>query len=431
LLPQLDVGSLGKRVLIVAPHPDDEGLATAGLIRREIGRKADVRVVLITAGDGSRKACEDQYGRGQVGPADFRRLGELRCAESRTAMSRLGLPPTKLIFLGYSDGSLNSLWDVNWDYDRLRLAANGATGSPYQFAYQKRAPYCGQNLVKNLESVIRGFRPSAIVYPDFEDIHHDHWAANAFVQYAITDIGWRSKEDTYLVHRHDFPYPRVYNPTLGLYPPPALVGGDVTWESLGLSESDERAKTWSLGAYAIPRLVAGTFIESFARNNELFAVDPIKRAAHIGDKTPAFGGLAMHYALMSDPAYDSAPAAGPAGDLRRVGMCIGDRKVFLALEARGVVSRGVRYGFRMRIFGRRRVDRLDICVLNDRVETVRIARNSVVIASPIPLTMRGRRLWIDVPAALFAGKTTCMLSVDTAAGGKQADKTAWQRISLH
>ncbi len=47
--PQIDPG---ERLLVVAPHPDDETLGAGGLIQRVLENHGQVRVVLITAGDG-------------------------------------------------------------------------------------------------------------------------------------------------------------------------------------------------------------------------------------------------------------------------------------------------------------------------------------------------------------------------------------------
>ena len=42
----------GERLLVLAPHPDDETLGAGGLIQRVLARGGTVRVVLVTAGDG-------------------------------------------------------------------------------------------------------------------------------------------------------------------------------------------------------------------------------------------------------------------------------------------------------------------------------------------------------------------------------------------
>src|SRR5690242_7448135 len=41
----------GDRLLIIAPHPDDEALAAGGVIQRAIARGARVRIVVLTDGD--------------------------------------------------------------------------------------------------------------------------------------------------------------------------------------------------------------------------------------------------------------------------------------------------------------------------------------------------------------------------------------------
>src|SRR5574340_1404799 len=41
----------GDRILVVAPHPDDESLGCAGLIKQAVENGADVHVVVMTNGD--------------------------------------------------------------------------------------------------------------------------------------------------------------------------------------------------------------------------------------------------------------------------------------------------------------------------------------------------------------------------------------------
>jgi len=42
---------LGARLLVLAPHPDDEVLGAAGMIEAAVRRGADVRVVVATDGE--------------------------------------------------------------------------------------------------------------------------------------------------------------------------------------------------------------------------------------------------------------------------------------------------------------------------------------------------------------------------------------------
>src|SRR5665647_731993 len=73
------------RVLIVAPHPDDETIAGAGVIRYCIENNIPVYIVVVTNG-----------GSGN--------LGITRYHESLNATKILGLPPNDISFFEYTQG---------------------------------------------------------------------------------------------------------------------------------------------------------------------------------------------------------------------------------------------------------------------------------------------------------------------------------------
>jgi GlcNAc-PI de-N-acetylase len=56
----------GERLLVIAPHPDDETLGTAGLLQRVLARGGQARLVVLTAGDGYVEAV--QHATGQLVP---------------------------------------------------------------------------------------------------------------------------------------------------------------------------------------------------------------------------------------------------------------------------------------------------------------------------------------------------------------------------
>ena len=51
-LPQLAAPGAGARVLVIAPHEDDEALGGAGLMSRAVANGAEVYVCLLTNGEG-------------------------------------------------------------------------------------------------------------------------------------------------------------------------------------------------------------------------------------------------------------------------------------------------------------------------------------------------------------------------------------------
>src|SRR5262245_49247126 len=65
------------RLLVVAPHPDDEALAAAGLIQRVRAAGGLVRVLLMTSGDAFPEGIERAQGIVHPKPTDYRGYGAL------------------------------------------------------------------------------------------------------------------------------------------------------------------------------------------------------------------------------------------------------------------------------------------------------------------------------------------------------------------
>src|SRR5215831_11579943 len=63
------------RLLVFAPHPDDEVLGAAGLIARVRSQGGAVHVVLLTSGDGFPEAVEAAEGIKNPKPSDYRGFG--------------------------------------------------------------------------------------------------------------------------------------------------------------------------------------------------------------------------------------------------------------------------------------------------------------------------------------------------------------------
>jgi LmbE family N-acetylglucosaminyl deacetylase len=87
------LSSLGK-VVVIAPHPDDETLGCGGLIRLLRERDQPVTIVFVSDGAGSHP---HSYKYSEM------KLGQLRAAEARAAAQVLGVPKRDLIFLGLRD----------------------------------------------------------------------------------------------------------------------------------------------------------------------------------------------------------------------------------------------------------------------------------------------------------------------------------------
>lgn len=87
-----------RRLLVVAPHPDDEVIAAWGLMRRLLARGARVEVLVVTDGGASHPVS-------RAWPQP-RLVAERRC-ETRRALRFLGVTPDRVRFLNLPDGALS------------------------------------------------------------------------------------------------------------------------------------------------------------------------------------------------------------------------------------------------------------------------------------------------------------------------------------
>ena len=85
---------LDARLVVVAPHPDDEILAAGGLMRWTAHHQREVVVVAVTDGEASHASSD------RVGAAELR---EWRARERTEALARLGVPEVTLHRLGAPD----------------------------------------------------------------------------------------------------------------------------------------------------------------------------------------------------------------------------------------------------------------------------------------------------------------------------------------
>ena len=118
------------RVLIIAPHPDDETVASAGVIRYCIENNIPVYVMVVTNGGRSN-------------------LGLVRYHESLNGTGQLGLPHQNITFLDYPQ-KIDSLFNENWD--KNNPWNEDGTHNHDNFAYHPNAQYTGVSVENDMES---------------------------------------------------------------------------------------------------------------------------------------------------------------------------------------------------------------------------------------------------------------------------------------
>lgn len=260
------------RLLVIAPHPDDEIIAAAGLMQKVLQHDGQVRVVILTNGDGSTSATMLESRR-LPQPAHYLQAGVNRQQESLRALALLGIPPEDVDFLGYPDQGLRALWSDYWDTEGVyRSPFTQMTSSIYPLTYNPESAYTGASLLADLRSIVEEFQPDTVVAPHLEDSHADHWAAGAFAALALAleKTHEAPRLLLYLVHRGDFPVPRGHLQFAPLLPPLRLVNDTLYWEKVTLPDEMVGLKGDAVESFRSQLTLIGGYLRSFVRQNELF-----------------------------------------------------------------------------------------------------------------------------------------------------------------
>jgi len=123
----------GRRLVVLAPHPDDETFGCGAVLAR--ARAAGSPVTVVVATDGRHSTVSTVLSPEQ--------LAAVRVAELRAACQALGVPDCDLVQLGFEDGTLTA-----------RLPA----------------------LVDRLTGLVERLRPEVVLLPCAQDDHPDHRA---------------------------------------------------------------------------------------------------------------------------------------------------------------------------------------------------------------------------------------------------------------
>jgi LmbE family N-acetylglucosaminyl deacetylase len=266
------------RLLIVAPHPDDEVLGAGGLIQQALAVGADVRVVYLTNGDHNQVAFKLYHGKIWLRAKQYLAYGEERRREAIAATGLLGLPADRLTFLGYPDWWTLRIWRDCWATNRvLRSDATRVTAVPYKDAFHYGNPYRGPSIAADLAELLQKYRPTQVFVTHPADSNPDHRAAANFVRLAALQVaadGLHPTLNYYIIHFGHWSRPFHYHPELELEPPRALLD-DSHWMNLPLTSAQTEAKYNAILANRSQMVIGEYFFVSLARANELFATMPL------------------------------------------------------------------------------------------------------------------------------------------------------------
>jgi MYXO-CTERM domain-containing protein len=228
------VSSARADFLVIAPHPDDDILTSAGVTYRALHASPAVPVWVLYMTNG------DDIGRD---------LGYQRQNEAAAAEALLGVDAAHLVFLGYQDGSLSEIRGPNYatadsfyasDNPNVGSTTNGsATYPPYGRISGTNGRNNGFNVRADLAHFLAQHRPTDIFVTGGCDRHPDHAATFFFLHDALEAV--RASHPSYdpIVHQtivwaafnSEDDWPEAPNPTT-YYTQPARIASCLREASL-------------------------------------------------------------------------------------------------------------------------------------------------------------------------------------------------------
>ncbi len=419
------------RLLIFAPHCDDETLGTGGLILAARRQGIQVKVVILTNGDGFFFATIRDFKKVYPRPTDYIRLGKMRQQESLAALSLLGINSSDVIFLSYPDRGTPALWNTDWSPQKpYRSPYSGDTQSPYPLTYDPKAVYAGQDLLGDITSILDSYQPEMIVYPHPADVHPDHWGLSVFVRLALelkshADPSFRPAQYTYLVHRPDYPDVKGLRPGEPLTPPEAIYASSPKWFRLDMPKEDTALKGEAVLKYTSQLTLLRTLMESFVRSNELFASAqdvPLPALAQGQPDRPSTWMSAEEQAIKPvqlDPVGDFITrSAVPASDLVAE-YAARDSKgnLHFCVQARQATLPEFTYSLRLKALTSKGIIFYDAHTAAARSPWHPATRTGPYVCASVSLSELGN------PWAVYMG-------ANVVGGGRIVDEVAWQMVIL-
>ena len=135
------------KVLVLAPHPDDDVFGCGGALAKHIDQGDEIQVIYLCDGRSGTKRSTTEIVREE--------LKKTRRSEAQAAAEILGIPPDNLSFWGYRDNNL----------------------------------FANKTTTKALTQVIADFMPRTIYLPHPADSHADHEATAAVLAKTLRAIG--------------------------------------------------------------------------------------------------------------------------------------------------------------------------------------------------------------------------------------------------
>ena len=420
------------RILVLAPHPDDEVIATGGIIQQALKQGLPIHVVFYTYGDNNEWASAVYRDHPVVMPKAMQGMGMIRHDEAIRADAVLGLSPTNLTFLGYPDFGTLVIWNAHWgDQPACRSMLTRVTAVPYTNAFRYGAPYKGEEILADLKSVIRDFKPTKIFVSHPGDHNPDHRSLYLFTRVALWDIEKELQPEIvpYLVHYKKWPRPLGYSPDVTLAPP-NLFKDTVQWKSYALAPTNIAVKHEAIRMHASQYAVSAKYLDSFIRPNEMFGDFPTMLLRQAGTNNDA--EVESEKDPDDLPEYLTDEERGSYIGIETRLMILEGDKVVLAMDLSNPLAREVQFsasffGYRAdKPFGEMPKIHVNVGVTDTDIldQERQLPRDSCEVSK------HAKTITIKVPLALLGNPQKILTSARTKLGEVPMDWTSWRILEV-
>jgi LmbE family N-acetylglucosaminyl deacetylase len=210
----------GRRLMVLAPHPDDESIGCGGLIAKWIEDGRSASIVFLSDGSRGAKAEVDKASAGEA-------LASLRRREALEAIQRLG--GAEAVFLGLQDGALSA----------------------------NEVP-----LSEHLRKQVSGWHPDVIALPYVTDRHPDHTAVAPALLRALDGLDPRTRPTTFLCYE-------IWSPLQAVIVVDVTAQADRKVAAINAHSSQTEQRNYAESALGLNRyracsgLIAGRYAEAF------------------------------------------------------------------------------------------------------------------------------------------------------------------------
>lgn len=425
------------RILILAPHPDDEAIGCAGIIQEAVSKGADIRVVYMTNGDHNQVAFIVYEKRLTFRKDEFIHMGQLRRKEAIQAMKLLGLDEKNLIFLGYPDFGTFTIFKNFWQSPRpYQSVLTRISSVPYKENFSFGAPYKGESILADLKKVLREYRPNKIFVSHPADANVDHKAFYLFLEIALRDLEKKIPQPKiypYLIHCIGWPLPRHYHPRLNLEPPRQFSGSQAIWLRFALTPAQLNKKHRAILRYKSQTESSAFYLLSFARQNELFGDYPdieLRRQDAAREQAALFSGLSNMFNDSKQADWDYA------GNLNKgksqVSYAISGDNLLIRIDKPKELNR--KFSMQFYLFGYSRNTPFSVMPkvrIITRYKKFRVFNGRKMIKpAGLSLGLKSKELILEIPLKILGEPDFILAAVKTYAGALRTDTTSFRRINI-